>query len=69
MDDLKKPAEKYFFDFSTLDGPGLHAVGASLFYEVLPEGMEGIRIDLADHPLYEKLERYVLANPSRKNRR
>ena len=27
-------------------------------------GAEGLRIDLADHPLYKKLEQYVLANPS-----
>jgi len=63
------PAEVYHIDFSTEDGPGLLAVKVVLGSDYLPEGKEGIRIDLCNHPLYPKLERYVLSNPSIGRRR
>lgn len=33
---------------------------------VVMDTMDSARVDLADHPLYAELERYVLSNPSRR---
>ena len=54
----------FYIDFDTEDGPGLLAVRVTLDSEYIQDMNKKLNIALADHPLYWKLERYVLANPS-----
>ncbi len=60
-----KPADKYHIEFNTEDGPGILAITVSLRSEFVTDMNAQMRVDLCDHPLYKKLEQYVLANPSR----
>lgn len=63
------PAKEYFISFNTLDMPGrVLAVRVTLSHEVIKDMDAKFRIDLSDHPLYHKLEDYVLSNPSRERR-
>ena len=56
----------FYIEFSTLDGPGLLATKIVISTEYIKDLDATINIALADHPLYKKLEQYVLANPSGK---
>lgn len=59
----------YGIDFDTLDMPGkVKAVTVALDILIMRD-VDSVRVDLCDHPLYAKLERYVLANPTKGNRR
>lgn len=60
---------KYHIEFDTLDMPGrLKATFVTLGVDVVRDMHAKMNIALVDDPLYEKLERYVLGNPSRKRR-
>lgn len=55
----------YGVSFDKLDMPGkIRAVRVQLDTVIMGPDSR-IRVDLCDHPLYPKLEQYVLANPSR----
>lgn len=61
------PAKEYHIDFDTEEMPGMIvAVRVALSNEIIRDDVKKMRVDLRDHPLYAKLERYVLNNPSRK---
>lgn len=54
----------YAIDFDTKEMPG-KVVGVRVQLDTVIIGEDDrVRVDLSDHPLYEKLERYVLNNPS-----
>lgn len=56
----------YCVSFDTLDMPGkIKAVRVQIDTIIMSE-TDKVRVDLADHPLYAKLEQYVLANPSKR---
>ncbi|HRQ13075.1 MAG TPA: hypothetical protein PK205_07200 [Promineifilum sp.] len=60
-------AKKYHISFDTKDMPGrIKTVTVQLGTGILRDMNERVRIDLADHPAYPELERYVLNNPSRR---
>lgn len=62
-----KNAEAYYIEFDTNAIPGkLRAVKVALDSEIISDMDKGLRVDLALHPLYPALEKYVLANPSPK---
>ena len=54
----------YCFSFDTKATPGnVVAVSVALDNTILVP-TDAVRVDLCDHPLYKRLETYVLANPS-----
>lgn len=56
----------YAISFDTKEMPGkIVAVRVQLDTTVIGPD-DTVRVDLAAHPLYEKLEQYVLNNPSKK---
>lgn len=60
-------ARKYHIDFDTKEYPGrIKSLTVELGMGILRNMDERVRVDLCDHPDYPKLERYVLANPSRR---
>ena len=60
-------ARRYSISFDTRDAPGrLKAVWVELGTWFMRD-TDVARVDLRDHPLYPELERYVLANPSRRS--
>jgi hypothetical protein len=57
--------KRFYIDFSTREMPGrILATCVMLGQEVVRDQNKVMSIDLCSHPLYERLERYVLANPS-----
>ncbi len=54
----------FHIEFQTEDGPGLLATRVELRSEYIKEMDATVNVALCDHPLYPKLEQYVLANPS-----
>lgn len=62
MSNTKLPATNEFFVCFDTVGTYLKGVKVTVQEEVL-DATESARIDLADHPLYKKLQAYVLANP------
>lgn len=59
-------ARKYSISFDTNEAPGrVRAVWVELGHWFMRD-KDVARVDLCDHPLYPQLERYVLANPSKK---
>lgn len=57
-------ARRYSISFDTLEFPGrVRAVWVELGHWFM-KPKDVAHVDLADHPLYPELERYVLANPS-----
>lgn len=58
----------YCVSFDTTEMPG-RVVGISIAIgKVFLKDIDSVRVDLCNHPLYEKLETYVLDNPSKKNK-
>lgn len=58
-------ATRYAVSFDTKDAKGrIKAVWVEMGHFWMKSN-DDIRVDLCDHPLYEHLESYVLANPSR----
>lgn len=54
----------YAISFDTKEMPG-KVVGVRVQLDTMIIGTDDkVRVDLSDHPLYEKLEQYVLHNPS-----
>lgn len=61
------PVSTYHVEFDTLDMPErIVATRVRLDKHVVRNMDAPMNVALCDDPLYEKLERYVLANPSRK---
>lgn len=64
------PTDTFYIEFDTLDMPGkLVAVKVILTKEIIDgakDAKRGLRIDLADHPLYSNLVEYCKANPVRR---
>ena len=59
----QREASEYLIDFDTKIMPGkIQAVRVRLDLVTIKDMDESFRIDLCDHPLYEELKRYVLAN-------
>lgn len=62
------PTDTFHVAFDTLEMPGaIVATTVRLTKEIGRDG-DTFRVDLAAHPLYPDLEKYVLANPSRRRR-
>lgn len=62
-------ARRFHIQFDTNDAPGrLKAVWVELGIDFKRADNKPMRVDLCDHPQYEALERYVLANPSKAHR-
>lgn len=60
----------YYIDFDTKDMPGaIRAVRVRLDEEVVRDHGRALPVNLCEDALYEKLEKYVLANPSKKRRK
>jgi len=60
---------KYHIEFDTQDMPGkIKATTIHINTEVVRDMKAKMRVDLFHHPLYKKLEKYVLANPSKKGK-
>jgi hypothetical protein len=61
---------EYGIDFNTLDmGPDKIRYVKVILTDGIMSDTDTVRVDLVDDPLYEKLERYVLNNPSGKAKR
>lgn len=59
-------SRKYHISFDTKDMPGrIVATTIEIGTDIVRDMNAELRIDLCDHPLYPKLERYVRENPSR----
>lgn len=57
-------ADKYYIKFDTRINPGkIEAVTVSINLETISNMDDPMRIDLADHPLYKDLVRYIKENP------
>lgn len=56
----------YCISFETKEMPGKIVAVSVALDKVIMRDIDTARVDLVDHPLYEKLEQYVLANPSAK---
>ena len=66
----KQRTQKYYIHFNTTEmRPYLLATTVELGHELVRDMDMPMRIDLRDHPLYERLEDYVHANPSAARRR
>lgn len=63
--------QTYYIDFDTESNPGkLEAVKVTIGVETISDMQRPLRIDLASHPLYPDLVRYVDANrPGRTTRK
>jgi hypothetical protein len=60
---MTKEASEYLIDFDTKIMPGkIQAVRVRLDLVTISDMDHPFRIDLCDHPLYQELKRYVLAN-------
>lgn len=58
------PTNAFHIAFNTDGHAGyIKAVKVTIEYDMLPATDEEFRIDLADHPLYKELQRYVRSNP------
>ena len=56
------PTSTFFIDFDTQEMPGkIVATRVTLERVIVSDESVSFRVDLADHPLYPKLERYVSA--------
>jgi hypothetical protein len=58
----KQPAVTYQVQFKTVAGGYITTVDVTLSEGVM-DIIDTARVDLADHPLYPALQRYVLDNP------
>jgi hypothetical protein len=57
------PTNTFHISFDTKNAAGyIRTVKVTIEHDVM-DAMDTARIDLADHPLYADLQRYVLANP------
>ena len=57
----------YHIEFETLDMPGkLVATKIVISKDIISDLDRRVAVDLSSHPLYRKLEAYVLANPSKR---
>lgn len=54
---------EFALDFRTKDAAGLIRYVKVTIEESLMDHGDSVRIDLADHPLYKSLQRYVKDNP------
>lgn len=55
--------EEYFIDFNTKIEPGkIQAVRVRIDLVTITDMNKPLSINLVDHPLYEELRRYVMAN-------
>ena len=68
MTDEKQP-DTFHVSFDTKTNPGFVRSVKITITEDLLMSDESVRIDLANHPLYPKLEKYVRDNPSRGGRK
>ena len=58
---------KYHIEFNVApDKKSIQAITVSLDSQTITDMNAQMRVDLACHPLYANLEKYVLANPSPK---
>jgi hypothetical protein len=58
-----EPTNTFHISFNTSGKSGyITTVKVTIERDVM-DSMDTARIDLADHPLYKDLQRYVLANP------
>jgi hypothetical protein len=62
------PADAYHLEFNTKEMPGMIVCVEVQLRRRIGRDHDTFRVDLSDHPLYPALERYVLANPTRKTR-
>lgn len=63
-----KPADKYYIEFNCApDGKMIEGYSVALAREFIRDMDTSLRIDLCCHPLYPALEKYVLANPTKKD--
>lgn len=59
-----EPTNVFHISFNTVGNAGyIKAVKVTIEEDMLPATDEEFRIDLADHPLYKALQRYVRSNP------
>lgn len=58
-----EPTNTFHVDFTTKGMGGYIKTVKIVIEEDVMDSMDTARIDLADHPLYKKLQAYVLANP------
>jgi hypothetical protein len=56
------PTNVFHISFNTMEGGYLKTVKITIENDVM-DSMDVARIDLAEHPLYKDLQRYVLSNP------
>lgn len=58
--------EDFHIDFDTEEMPGLIVTTSVKLSRGVMRPEDRVRINLPDHPLYARLERFVLANPTKK---
>ncbi len=54
----------YGIAFDTKEMPGKVVAVSVALDKIIMGPTDTVRVDLCDHPLYKRLETYVLANPS-----
>lgn len=58
------PTNEFHISFNTQVSPGyIRTVKVTIQEDVLVDMDEQVRVDLADHPLYKVLQKYVHSNP------
>jgi hypothetical protein len=61
--DVKKfKGKSYCISFDTLEMPGKIVAVSVELNTIIMGSSDSVRVDLVDHPLYPKLEKYVLDN-------
>lgn len=67
---MSEPTDVFCVAFNTKEMPGLIvATQVTLSTKIMrPTDVDGVRIDLRDHPLYPALAEYVRNNPVEKRR-
>jgi hypothetical protein len=58
---------EYGISFDTKEMPGRIVAVAVKLSKIFMGPKDSVRVDLVDHPLYPKLEEYVLANPTKQS--
>jgi hypothetical protein len=62
----REPTDTFHIAFNTKSMPGRVLVTKITIQEVIGAGLDDVfRLDLCDHPLYPRLQKYVEQNPAR----
>lgn len=61
--DSSQPTDTFQIEFQVDKKTGYITATQIVISSVILDVMDSARVDLADHPLYKKLQRYVKGNP------